>query len=131
MRLNDSGYATIGRDYEHVRIAQGVLGKRLPKGAQVHHVNGIRHDNRNENLVVCQDARYHWMLHRRAASLKATGSPHNLRCNICGTWGPPGIVKEQVSKGRFKEFYHRSCRNELQRSKRPDARRYTREAFGY
>jgi endogenous inhibitor of DNA gyrase (YacG/DUF329 family) len=50
---------------EHVLVAEKALGKPLPKGAVVHHHNKITSDNRNNNLVICQDQSYHNILHSR------------------------------------------------------------------
>jgi hypothetical protein len=58
---------------EHVHIAERALGKELPKGAEVHHVDGNGRNNANRNLVICQDASYHRLLHRRAKALRELG----------------------------------------------------------
>lgn len=69
----------------HVAIAEKALGKRLPKGAEVHHVNRIPHDNRNENLVICEDHKYHGLLHRRQRVVDAGGNPDlHWICRNCG-----------------------------------------------
>lgn len=60
---------------EHILVAEKALGKPLPGGVVVHHHNEIRDDNRNTNLVICQDARYHTLLHSRAATVRAGGDP--------------------------------------------------------
>lgn len=49
---------------EHLVLAERALGHALPKGTHVHHFNGVRADNKR-NLVICQDAAYHCLLHRR------------------------------------------------------------------
>jgi hypothetical protein len=72
--------------YQHILVAEQVLGKSLPIGAEIHHVNGIKTDNRPSNLVICQDRAYHLLLHMRTRVLRAGGNPNTDRlCSKCKT----------------------------------------------
>lgn len=69
------GYIRIWRDgkgiMEHTYLAEKALGKKLPKGAQVHHMNENKTDNFTYfNLVICPNQEYHQLLHRRMTAQK-------------------------------------------------------------
>ena len=75
---------TIGRfGYEHILKAESVLGKRLPHKSVVHHVDGIKNNNENSNLVICQSQKYHYFLHLRKNALEACGNKHWRTCVYC------------------------------------------------
>lgn len=69
---------------EHVLIAERALGKYLPAGAEVHHVDENTLNNEPSNLVICQDKAYHKLLHWRASVIRAGGNPNTHKpCGIC------------------------------------------------
>ena len=57
-------------------LAERALGKTLPDGALVHHLNGNPFDHRPCNLVICQDGRYHVFLHQRMNARWIACIPH-------------------------------------------------------
>lgn len=79
-------YRRTGRTgYVHVAVAERALGRRLPAGAVVHHVDENPLNNLTSNLVICQDAAYHKLLHYRARIVAAGGNPNTHKlCSACG-----------------------------------------------
>ncbi len=77
--------STYGRIPEQVFIGEKVLGRQLKRGEIVHHINGVKTDNRKENLLICS-SRYHGFLHARLSGL-------GLRIQSC--------PQRNVKTGRF------------------------------
>lgn len=99
---------------EHRLVVERVLGKVLPRHAQVHHWNGDSQDNRPCNLLVCQDNAYHMLIHARMRALEACGDPSWRRCTHCKVWDAPANLV--VRRGG--QAYHRAC-----------SARYSRELY--
>ncbi len=101
-RSGQNGYVR-----EHILLAENALGRMLPRGVQVHHVNGIEHDNSRGNLVICENQMYHRLLHKRTEALYATGNAAEKKCGLCKQYGGADLSVIQV--GKYEVVYHRSC----------------------
>lgn len=55
--------------YEHIQLAEKALGKKLPPGAEVHHLDNNPRNNATTNLVICPSKSYHNLLHKRGRDL--------------------------------------------------------------
>lgn len=63
-RADHKGYV-----FEHILIACEALGRPLKLGIEVvHHINGIKNDNRHGNLLICSKS-YHYWLHAKMSQL--------------------------------------------------------------
>jgi hypothetical protein len=94
---------------EHILIAEKALGQYLPPEAVVHHY-GEKSDN--TKLVVCENQKYHLLLHRRAEALQECGHPDWRKCSICKKWDDPTLL---VIRPR-RSAYHILCSREKAKS---------------
>jgi len=90
-----------------VLIVEKVLGKPLPKGAIVHHVNEDESDDRNKNLVVCQDQGLHNIIHGRLKALEACGNARWKPCTFCHQYDDPSLLYKNDTS-----YYHKKCRSD-------------------
>lgn len=81
------GHSRADRDgyvLEHVAVAEAALGRALPSGVVVHHVNETKDDNSGINLVICEDRKYHKLLHVRLKIVQRGGDPNTEKiCSRC------------------------------------------------
>jgi hypothetical protein len=117
--INSTGYVQVYSEgkltYEHIVVAEKALGKKLPNGAQVHHFDENKSNNRNSNLVICQDEKYHRLIHVRTRAYNETGHADYLKCPYCKKYDPPKKLKENKSGGYS---FHPECHNISQRNRR-------------
>jgi hypothetical protein len=106
-----------GYVYHHILVVEAAMGKPLRKGHVVHHVDGNKSNNVPSNLVVCQNQRYHKLLHSRAKSIIGCGDPDMKLCSLCGSWLPFVDYHGRGSRG-FLAAYCKNCTNARARDKR-------------
>lgn len=114
------------RKQDHVWVAERALGKPLPKGAVVHHVDENPLNNSPSNLVVCPSIKYHALLHKRMRAFAACGNYSFERCWICKTYSDPAEMRELRRENGTGYFYHATCQSErakINHAKRKEARR--------
>ncbi len=120
-------YAKESGRNKHVIVAEKALGKPLPTGAQVHHVDGDGMNYSNANLVICEDNAYHKLLHSRQRALRECGNPDFRRCWACKTWDDPAnLIIAAYRSGHGESVTHWECRRRDAAS-RASARRTQRD----
>lgn len=97
---------------EHLIVAEDALGKPIPDGAEVHHVNEDKSDSRRGNLVICEDRTYHVLLHRRRRAFLACGDASALKCEFCQGYDRQSEI---VTSGSH--AFHSDCRNASRRKR--------------
>lgn len=97
----------------HLVKAEKALGKPIPKRADVHHANGKKYDSRNSNLVICQDRKYHLLLHTRLNALRECGNPNWRRCSYCHQYDSPANLSIGATY-----VYHKECVKKYARSRK-------------
>ena len=101
----------------HVLVAERALGHRLPPRSHVHHVDGNGMNNEPSNLVICQDAAYHFLLHIRTRTVRAGGNPNTeQQCSTCGEVKPfSGFSRDAKSQALHLKARCRDCANVIRR----------------
>lgn len=102
-----SGYRYVR---EHILIVEKAIGKYLRHSAPVHHIDEIRTNNANDNLVACDSQAYHHLLHQRTRALDACGDANAHRCPECHGYENQNDLVYRERKGRINGVWrHRKC----------------------
>lgn len=96
------------RGREHVLVAERALGKKLPKGAVVHHIDENRSNNHPSNLCIFPSRAYHALIHARMNALAVSGNANHRKCVYCKTYDD---IKNLVINSGNRSVHHRLCHN--------------------
>jgi hypothetical protein len=122
--LNSNGYVVINvgetKKLAHILIAEKALGKTLPSGAQVHHLDENKSNNDPKNLVICPDAAYHKLLHQRQRAFDACGNYGWRKCQFCKTYDDPARMWTSRKKA-----YHTACASSARAAYKQPAKDYS------
>ena len=88
-------------------IAESVLGRPLPIGAVVHHLDGNYTNDAKNNLAIFPSKAYHNLIHARIDALAACGNPDWIPCSYCKTYDDPERMFVRYAGGR--RGWHRAC----------------------
>jgi len=114
-----TGYERINiegkRAHNHRIIIEKALGRKLPDEAVTHHMDGNGVNNKNGNLVLCENREYHNLLHARMRAKAETGHPNWMRCTYCKTYDDPKNMYVRKDRNTAR---HYACQNEYMKAYR-------------
>lgn len=103
----DNGYLYDRGVSVHRKTVERIIGRKLPDHSIIHHINGIRDDNRPENLVVCDSPSYHALIHQRERALRECGNADWKMCSICKKWDSRENLSAETKSRR--SVRHKEC----------------------
>ena len=95
-RADPNGYV-----YEHILVAEKILGRALKPGEEIHHV-GAKDDQ--TQIVICRSCKFHNIIHQRLRAMEACGHYGWRKCVHCKQYDEPTNLYIYGTK-----VYHKKC----------------------
>ena len=93
---------------EHILVMENALGRHIPKGEIVHHIDEDRLNNSIGNLMLFKTVAMHNAFHSCLRAFKQTGHWDWINCPFCHQYDDP---KNMFVSKVTKMHYHRECMN--------------------
>lgn len=104
-----------GHVLEHILVVEKAIGKMLLAGYHVHHWNEDKTDNRPSNLLICENAAYHNLIHQRQRAFRACGNADWLKCSKCKNYDDPINMDVYIKKTDGERVaQHKACKKRRQ-----------------
>lgn len=121
MKMDKDGYVKAyskekGATLEHILVAEKALGRKLKQTEGVHHVDGDRTNNCNNNLLIFPNAEYHHLIHQRTRASDSCGDPNKRKCTLCGKWD--SVENLYIPKNHNRVAVHKKCKSEYDKNRK-------------
>jgi len=105
--IGSDGYEHYDNKRKHRVIVEEFIGRKLTKDEVIHHKNGIRSDNRIENLIIMTKSEHHKLHYKEIKYKLSRRITREYKCVVCG--------KKYKSKSYKSKYCSQKCYRETRK----------------